>query len=133
MIPVNRRLEAPAAAVWRALTDIRAWPEWGPSVTAARLDGGGHRLRDGSSGRVQTVLGVWVPFRVTEWEEGRRWAWSVAGVPATSHGVEAADGTGASEATIGVPLWAPAYVPLCWVGLGRLERVARRFASSPPG
>ena len=30
-----------------------------------------------------TVLGLDVPFEVTEFDEGVRWTWNVAGVPAT--------------------------------------------------
>ncbi len=115
--------------MWEALIDIRRWPAWGPSIGAARLDGGGRRLRPGATGRVQTALGVWVPFRVTAWDDGHHWAWSVASVPATDHTVEAvADDPGSTDASIGVPAWAPLYVPLCWRALGHLGDVAARTA-----
>jgi hypothetical protein len=123
VIRVHRDLEVPASAVWDALTDLSAWPAWGPSVRHASLDGGGSRLVAGATGRVATAVGVSLPFAVTQWEQGAAWAWKVAGVPATGHGVR---GTGASRcrAWIDVPAWAPWYAPLCWVALGRLGRAA---------
>ena len=126
MIDVRRRLSAPPEGVWSALTDTSVWSEWGPSVAGATLDDGTTVIGPDTTGRVHTSLGVSLPFAVTDWQPGRLWAWKVAGVPATSHGVEpAGDGT---MATIGVPLWAPVYAPLCWVALGRLGAVADRLS-----
>lgn len=125
MINVRRNLAVPATAAWEALIDVRVWPLWGPSVTGATLDDGAVRLSEGATGRVRTVAGVSLPFAVTEWVPGSRWAWRVAGVRATAHGVQDA-GDSACVAWIGVPVWAPAYVPLCWVALGRLGRAAGR-------
>ena len=65
--------------------------------------------------------GVWVPFRVTAFERGRRWAWSVAGVPATTHLVEPI--AGGCRVTFGVPVLAAAYAPVCAVALRRIERL----------
>lgn len=113
----------PAAEVWDVLVAVDRWPEWGPSLTAARLDGGGGRLHAGATGAVRTPVGIWVPFRVTLWEEGRCWAWKVAGVSTTSHGVEplACD---RSRVVFGVPLWAPAYLPVVTVALRRIRSIA---------
>ncbi len=130
MIAVRRDLGAPAAAVWAVLIDTTAWPAWGPTVRSAELsNGAGGRIGPASTGRVETVLGVWLPFEVTEWEEGRRWAWKVAGVPATGHQVEPDPRSGRSpagrcRATIEVPSWAPVYAPVCWIALGRIGRLA---------
>ncbi len=127
MLAVTRRLTPSPGAVWEALTDVRCWPDWGPTVGAARIDRGGHKIKAGTTGRVRTPLGVWLPFRVTQFEDGHRWAWSVASVPATAHRVEARPGGGASV-TIEVPLWvAGAYAPVCWLAIGRLGRVATRL------
>jgi uncharacterized protein YndB with AHSA1/START domain len=125
MIDVSRRLAVGPEAVWAALTDLDAWPQWGPSLRRAELDGGGDRIAAGATGRVQTAVGLWAPFEVTAWNEGRSWAWSVAGVPATAHAVAPVTGVpGASLATIAVPTWALPYSALCWVAIGRLGRVA---------
>jgi hypothetical protein len=86
-----------------------------------------------STGRVQTAFGVWLPFRVTEWEPSRRWAWQVAGIPATAHRVEPVDGGATSRAVIEIPTWAPVYAPLCWVALGRVGAVAARSLLPPAG
>lgn len=77
----------PPAAVWAVLVDLGAWPVWGPSVSAATLDGGGP-LDAGSRGHVRTSAGLVLPFEITAFEAGRRWAWRVAGVPATTHAVQ---------------------------------------------
>src|SRR5690349_1207557 len=85
-------VDAPADAAWRELVDLDRWPGWGPTVRAARLGDGTRLLRDGSTGAVQTPLGVWLPFAVTDWRDdgqSRSWSWQVAGVPATSHSVTA--------------------------------------------
>ena len=119
---ISRHLDAPAASVWDALVDTRRWPAWGPTVAAGKVDGGGPRIGPGATGRVRTAVGLSLPFRVTAWEEGRRWAWAVGGVAATGHRVE--DEGGGCLATIEVPVWAPAYAAVCWVALGRLGRVA---------
>jgi hypothetical protein len=125
VIDITRRLGASPGAVWDVLVDTTVWPVWGPTVRAVELTGGGHLIGPGRTGRVGTVVGVWIPFEVTEWEEGRHWAWKVAGVPATSHTVrpEAGD-VGASRATIGIPSWAPAYAAVVWIALGRIGRLA---------
>ena len=146
-LDVARNLDVPAEAVWDALVDIRQWPRWGPSVSGASLDSGsgadGYRIGPGSTGRVRTAVGVSLPFEVTDFDVtdfdvtdfdvtdfdvtdlsgGRRWAWRVAGVAATGHRVEPT-GPRSCRAVIEVPVWAPAYAPLCWVALGRLGRVA---------
>jgi len=85
-ITVAARLRVAPGAAWDALVDTATWPEWGPSVTAVDCDR--RRVRSGTRGRVRLPGGVWVPFRVTDFEAGRRWRWRVARVPATGHRVE---------------------------------------------
>jgi hypothetical protein len=73
----------------------------------------------GTRGRVQTAVGVWLPFEITHWEEGRAWCWTVAGVPATGHLIEAT-GPDSCRVTFTIPRGrrstcpcvAPRYVPL---------------------
>lgn len=135
-LAARHRTTAPPAAVWDVLVDTEAWPRWGPTVAAVELeDGSGHgpggtRIGAGSRGRVRTPVGLWLPFAVTQWVAGERWAWRVAGVPATSHAVRPTDtGTGAgggtgSEVVMAVPWWAPAYLAVCEVGVRRVARLA---------
>ena len=121
MLTVGRRMAAPPESAWQVLTDLDAWPRWGPSVRRAELDDGGP-LALGSRGRVWTPVGLSLPFVVTEFERGREWAWHVAGVPATRHSVTP-DGDGC-RVTFGVPIWAPAYLAVCAVALKRIEDLA---------
>jgi uncharacterized protein YndB with AHSA1/START domain len=121
MLSVSRHIDAPADAVWKVLVDTDAWPQWGPTVAGAELDT--DELTLGTTGRVYTPVGVALPFTVTEFEAGRRWAWSVAGVPATSHAVEPAGG--GCRASMAVPWWAPAYLPVCATALRRIDRMVR--------
>lgn len=119
MLTVSRHIDAPADAVWKLLVDTDAWPRWGPTVAGAEVDGGVLAL--GATGRVRTPVGVTLPFTITEFEPGRRWAWSVAGVPATTHSVEP-DGTGC-RASMAAPLWAPAYLPVLAIALRRIDQM----------
>jgi Polyketide cyclase / dehydrase and lipid transport len=140
----RRAVDAPAPVVWRLLVDLDAWPRWGPTVSAARLDDGRRVLSPGATGAVRTPVGVWLPFTVTELTEppsptepteltapnaegataGWSWSWRVVGVPATRHDVRAT-GERSSAVAFGAPVWAPAYLPVLAVSLDRLARLAQ--------
>lgn len=120
----TRDIDAAAERVWEVFTDLDRWPEWGPSITGATADG---PLGPGARGRVRTVVGVEVPFVITEWDEGRRWAWRVAGIPATVHTVEPLGDPAAerrSRAGFGVPQVAAPYLAVCRIALGRIAGLA---------
>ena len=125
---VSRDIAAPADVMWELLVDVRRWPEWGPSVRHATL--ATSRLGLGSRGTVRTVIGLELPFEVTRFEEGRSWAWSIAGCPATDHVVEAR-GPGASCVAFGVPWIARPYLVVCRVALRRLDKLGEREVTSP--
>jgi hypothetical protein len=120
MWTTSRHIDAHADIVWRILTDLDAWPVWGPTVARADMDG--DQLRLGARGRVWTPVGVPLPFEITDFEAGRSWAWKVAGVPATHHGVEPA-GHGA-RVWMSAPVWAPAYLPVLAVAVRRIDGLA---------
>ena len=120
----RRSVAAPATSVWELLVDLDAWPSWGPTVTAARLDDGGRTLTPGARGAVRTPVGLWVPFVVTELTPLVHWSWSVAGIPATTHRVHP-DGAGC-VVELGAPSWAPAYLPVLEVATRRLAELAER-------
>ncbi|TQR86947.1 SRPBCC family protein [Mycobacterium hodleri] len=122
MLSTARTMAVPVDSVWRVLTDLDAWPQWGPTVQRAELDDPGP-LRLGSRGKVWTPIGVALPFEITEFDDGRVWAWKVAGVPATRHVVT--PHSQGCRASFGVPLWAPAYLPVCALALKRIENLAR--------
>jgi uncharacterized protein YndB with AHSA1/START domain len=126
MWTVSRRIQTPADAVWQLLVDLDDWPRWGPTVQRAELDGG--VLTFGTKGRVWTPVGLPLPFEITEFVPGRSWAWQVAGVPATRHGVDPEDD--GCRAWMSAPLWAPAYLPVLAIALQRIEAMAGSSAAA---
>lgn len=119
---VTRRIDASAAEVWERLARTRHWSDWGPTVVAT--DPADALVEPGLRGTITTPVGVRLPFQVTAVEPGRRWAWRVAGIPATDHLVEP-DGDGCL-ATIRIPTWAPFYAPVCALALRRIARDTER-------
>ena len=118
-------VDAPAAAAWEQLVDLRCWPRWGPTVRAARLDDGSQVLSAGATGSVQTAVGVWLPFRVERWHEDdevRLWSWRVGGAPATEH-VVLARGPARCRVEMSVPWWGAAYLGVVAVALLRIRRL----------
>ena len=118
----RRAVAAPTAVLWELLVELDAWPRWGPTVTAARLDHGGRTLTAHARGSVRTPAGLWVPFEVTELTPLRQWSWAVAGLAATTHRVRA-EGDGC-VVELGAPWWAPAYLPVLEVATRRLAALA---------
>lgn len=123
LFDVSMATAAPCHEVWALLTDTRRWPEWGPSVRAVEC--APPVIGPGSTGRVLTALGVWLPFEVSEWAEGRRWSWRVAGVPATGHRVEPLPDKGC-RIVFEVPLVAAPYAFVCRMAAARIARIAAR-------
>lgn len=121
MLQAEREIAVPAAVAWRLLIDTEAWPAWGPSVRA--VDAPSRLIGPGVRGRVQTSLGLWLPFQITRWRDGREWAWRVAGVAATGH-VVVALGRTRCRVAFTVPAWAPLYLPVCRAALRRLHDLA---------
>ena len=121
MLSVSREVAAPAERLWSLLVEVSAWSSWGPSV--AEVDLATALIGPGSTGRVRTAVGIWLPFEITDFEPGTSWSWAVAGLPATTHTVRATS-TGACTVTFGVPWWAPAYLPVCALALRRLDTLA---------
>lgn len=125
----SKEIEAPAEVVWHVLVDLDAWPEWGPSVRSATVDGGA--LAPGARGTVRTALGASLPFEITSFDPGRRWAWTVGGVAATDHRV---DPLGADRCRLGFGVAWPlaAYLAVCRVAIDRIERLAIAHLAPPP-
>lgn len=121
MLRTSLDLPASAAHLWRLLTDTEAWPRWGPSVRA--VESPRRFIGPGLRGRVQTAVGLWLPFEITHWQAGRAWGWRVGGVPATGHLVEPL-GRDRCRVTFTVPAWAPLYLPVCRLALRRLRDLA---------
>lgn len=117
---VSREIACPPEVAWGLLTHVAAWPRWGPTVAGATVMGG--VIGPGAQGTVRTAVGVSLPFEVTGFEDGRMWAWKVAGVTATNHHVRPVDG--GCVVTFGVPWWAPGYLAVCALALRRIEALA---------
>lgn len=117
---VDRYVAAPPSVVWDILVDLDYWPRWGPTVRRAEIEGG--LLTLGVSGRVWPPVGPALPFTITEFVPGVRWVWRVAGVPATKHGVDP-EGDGC-RVWMSAPPWAPAYLPVLAIALGRIDEMA---------
>jgi hypothetical protein len=124
---VDRIIEAPANVAWRILTDTREWPIWGPSVRA--VEAPSHLIGPGMRGRMQTPVGLWLPFEITRWEPEHAWAWRVAGVEATGHRVDPL-GPSRCRVTFEIPRWAPFYRLVCDAALRRIDT---RATSLPCG
>lgn len=118
-VTVARVVDAPPEAVWDLLIDTRRWPEWGPSITGVEC--ADRRIEEGSTGRVRTIGGLWIPFEVTACER-YGWTWRVAGIPATGHRVEPL--TEGCRVAFEVPVLATPYVPVCRIALSRIAALA---------
>jgi len=125
---VSAEFDAPAATLWQILVDPDVWPQWGPSVHRAVVDGDALAL--GARGTVTTAVGVTLPFEITKFEAGTRWAWKVGGITATDHRVQALEG-GRCRVGVGVPWPAASYLAVCRVALRRLDRLAEASKEGP--
>ena len=124
MIEVSERIAVHAAVAWALLTDTHAWTRWGPSVRA--VDAPQRFITAGTRGRVQTTPGLWLPFEITDWEEGRAWSWRVGGIPATGHHVTPMTAT-TCRVAFTIPRWAPFYVPVCRLALRRIASLSVEY------
>jgi hypothetical protein len=118
---IHRDIDAPPDIVWGLLTNPNKWSVWGPTVRSADLQG--QPLSVGATGTVTTVLGLDAAFEVTAFEQGARWAWKVAGIPATDHTVEPL-APNRCRAGIAVPWPAAPYLAVCRIALRRLDDLA---------
>jgi hypothetical protein len=124
-------IDAPSELAWLELIELENWPRWGPTVRAARLDDGAGQVHAGATGAVQSPVGLWLPFRVTDWVDDaprRTWSWRVGGVPATTHTV-IDRGPSRCRVEMSVPLLAPAYLGVVALALGRIRRRVEAAAS----
>jgi len=78
-------------------------------------------VREGSTGRIRTPVGPWLPFTVRTCTD-RRWTCDVTRVPATGHRVEET-GDGALAA-FELPPLAAGYAPACRRALKRIGELA---------
>jgi hypothetical protein len=125
----RREIHVPAKALWSLLVDPSTWPAWGPSVRAVTLND--RELRVGTVGTVCTVVSLELPFEITAFEPGARWAWNVAGLPATDHIVESL-GPNRCRASFGVPWPTAPYLAVCRQALSRLDALVTESSLALP-
>jgi len=118
-IGVEREIDARPRDVWDILVDTRRWSDWGPSVTDVKSSD--RYIRRGTTGKIRTPVGVWLPFEVTKYEEGSHWSWKVARIGVTGHRVEPV--AGGTRVTFEVPVYAVGYAPVCRRALERIEEL----------
>ena len=107
-------------SLWDLITDTSQWPQWGPTVRAVRSPE--RYITEASKGQVLTVIGIWVPFVVTDYEDKCFWRWKVASIKATGHRVEPRD-TGGCNLWFEVPIFATPYLVICQMALSRIEDI----------
>jgi len=118
-VVANRDIQAPASEVWRVLVEPARWPTWGPSITA--VDCADDWIRAGTTGRVRTVGGLWLPFEIATCED-YRWTWRIGPVPATGHRVTPL-GPDRCRVAFEVPLLAAPYVLVTVLAIRRIARL----------
>jgi hypothetical protein len=80
-LTVRQQGPASAAAMWRHYADFALWPRWSPQLRAVHPKG---PFAPGTTGWVEGVLGVRVPFRILEVDApSRTWAWEAGWGPLT--------------------------------------------------
>ncbi len=121
---IAKVLDYTATSVWRLMTDTHTWPRWGPTVSAVECRE--RFIRAGSTGRVRTPLGIWLPFEVEGFEPERYWDWRVGGIAATGHRVEPR-GARRCRLSFSVPWWAAGYSLVCRLALTRIESLLAAY------
>ncbi|MFT7598913.1 MAG: hypothetical protein ACI8TP_001838 [Acidimicrobiales bacterium] len=120
---IHQDIDAAAVDVWPLLVEPRSWPQWGPSVKYAELEG--EQLSEGTTGVVTTVFGIRLGFEITSYAEGSHWAWKVGGIDATDHRIEPL-GSDRCRVSFGVPWSAAPYGLVCRIALQRIRTLAER-------
>ena len=119
-ITISDELTAAASQVWEVITDTHLWPKWGPSVRGVQCDN--RFIHLGSKGRVQTAVGIWLPFQISSYEHLRFWGWHVLGIEATGHHIHEIS-KDQTRLTFSMPWWSAPYVIICMLALHRIKKL----------
>jgi len=122
-VEISREVEASPDRAWDLLTDTYSWMDWGPSILAVRSSD--RFIKKGSSGRVKTAFGFWLPFEVTDLDAGSSWFWRINGLKATGHRLERLDERRCRLILL-VPLWAAPYLFVCKIALDRIVKLLNK-------
>jgi hypothetical protein len=112
--------------VWNIITDTHLWPQWGPSVSVVEC--ADRFINAKSRGRLQTPLGVWLPFTITAFEDMHFWSWRIGPLEATGHRVRQ-EGLNRSILIFSMPWWSTPYILVCNRALRRINKIAESYAS----
>jgi len=85
-------IAVPADDVWPVLADIEHWPDWLPTVTAAKWSGDGPTEVGRKARLTQPRLGT-ATWTVTDYRQGRSFAWSRSSPGVTTHATHAITST----------------------------------------
>ncbi len=118
---IRHVINASPQQVWKVLIDTRQWPVWGPSVKAVKSPR--QYIDDGLKGSLQTVIGLWVPFEITDFEPLHFWSWKVAGIHATGHRLTEID-ENHCELIFEMPAVTLPYALVCRQAARRIGRLA---------
>jgi hypothetical protein len=66
---------APVERAWAHLPRVERWPTWAKHIRSVERSGPAE-LGPGSEGAIRLANGIRSRFRMTDWEPGRRWAWT---------------------------------------------------------
>lgn len=118
---IVREVPALPEQAWTLMSTVEHWPEWGPLLTDVRYPH--DDVRTDTSGEVQLLNLLWIPFRIRRVEEFF-WSWTVSGVtpPSDGHRVEPL-GESRCRISFELPLWAIPYVPVCYRALRTMEKL----------
>ena len=114
-------IAADVECVWSIITDTQLWPKWGPSVSAVECVD--RFITAESSGRLQTALGIWVPFTITDFEDHHFWSWRIGKIEATGHRVRRHHDNH-SIVSFSMPWWSTPYLIICTKALGHIKKIA---------
>lgn len=119
-IIVSRQVDCTTEEVWRVITDTEQWPRWGPSVSGVKCSQ--RHIGPASTGYVKIIMGLWLPFTITEYQHLHYWSWRIGRVQATGHRLTE---TGADTCMVSfdLPWWAGPYVLVCSIALSRISRL----------
>jgi uncharacterized protein YndB with AHSA1/START domain len=121
-------IDAPAEKVWQLIAEFRFWTDWGPTVR--RVETKSVEVAPGVTGRVQTVVGIWLPFEIAEVKPMRSWDWKVAGIKATGHEVLPISPE-RTRAQFTVSMYLAPYVAMLRSGLRRVKALAEAEQGRP--
>ena len=116
----SKIVDVPSTLVWETMIDTHVWNLWGPSIIA--VDSPERLIKLGATGRIRTIFGVWLPFRITSFKPKKYWEWQVGGMSATGHRIEPL-APERCRLSFTVPVWAAPYGIVCHIALNRIDRL----------